>query len=38
MTQQLMFMKNIGVVGGLLLVFAFGAGSLSLDARRNVNA
>ena len=38
MTQQLMFMKNIGVVGGLLLVFAVGAGSLSLDARRNVNA
>ena len=38
MTQQLMFMKNMGVVGGLLLVFAFGAGSLSLDARRNVNA
>ena len=38
MTQQLMFMKNIGVVGGLLLVFAFGAGSLSLDARRNANA
>ena len=38
MTQQLMFMKNIAVVGGLLLVFAFGAGSLSLDARRNANA
>ena len=38
MTQQLIFMKNIGVVGGLLLVFAVGAGSLSLDARRNVNA
>ena len=38
MTQQLMFMKNISVVGGLLFVFAFGAGALSLDARRNVNA
>ncbi len=38
MTQQLMFMKNIAVVGGLLFVFAFGAGSLSLDARRVANA
>jgi putative oxidoreductase len=35
MTQQLMFMKNIAVIGGLLFVFAFGAGALSLDARRN---
>lgn len=34
MTQQLMFMKNISVVGGLLFVFAFGAGTLSLDARK----
>ncbi len=34
MTQQLMFMKNLAVTGGLLLVFAFGAGTLSLDARR----
>ena len=38
MTQQLMFMKNISVVGGLLFVFAFGAGALSLDARRNFKA
>ena len=35
MMQQLMFMKNVSVVGGLLFVFAFGAGSLSLDARRS---
>ena len=35
MMQQLMFMKNLAVVGGLLFVFAFGAGSLSLDARRS---
>jgi putative oxidoreductase len=34
MMQQLMFMKNLAVTGGLLLVFAFGAGALSLDARK----
>jgi putative oxidoreductase len=34
MMQQLMFMKNIAVVGGLLAVFAFGAGTLSIDQRR----
>jgi putative oxidoreductase len=32
--QQLMFMKNLSVAGGLLLVFTLGAGPLSLDARR----
>ena len=32
--QQLMFMKNLAITGGLLFVFAFGPGSLSLDARR----
>jgi putative oxidoreductase len=32
--QQLMFMKNLAVTGGLLSVFAYGAGTLSLDARR----
>ena len=32
--QQLMFMKNIGVVGGLLALAAFGAGAWSLDERR----
>lgn len=31
--QQLMFMKNLAITGGLLFVFAFGPGSLSLDAR-----
>jgi putative oxidoreductase len=31
--QQLMFFKNIAVVGGLLVVVAFGAGRLSLDGR-----
>jgi putative oxidoreductase len=38
MTQQLMFMKNISVIGGLLFVFAFGAGAVSLDARRSATA
>jgi putative oxidoreductase len=32
--QQLMFMKNLAVAGGLLLVFSFGAGPASVDARR----
>ena len=32
--QQLMFFKNIGVVGGLLTLAAWGAGAWSLDARR----
>lgn len=34
MMQQLMFMKNLAITGGLLVLFAFGPGSLSLDARR----
>lgn len=32
--QQLLFFKNIGVVGGLLALAANGAGGWSLDARR----
>jgi putative oxidoreductase len=35
MMQQLMFMKNLAVIGGLLFVYAFGPGTLSLDARRS---
>ena len=31
---QLLFMKNISVAGGMLLVSALGAGPLSIDARR----
>jgi putative oxidoreductase len=34
MVPQLLFMKNIAAIGGLLMVYAFGPGSLSLDARR----
>ncbi len=30
----LMFVKNLAVTGGLLFVFAYGAGASSLDARR----
>ncbi len=32
-TNQIMFMKNLGLIGGLLMVMAFGAGPLSIDAR-----
>lgn len=34
MMQQLMFMKNLGIVGGLLAVLASGPGTISLDQRR----
>ena len=34
MVDQLMFMKNLAITGGLLAVFAFGPGPLSLDGRR----
>lgn len=35
MMQQLMFYKNIAVVGGLLVLAAHGAGAWSLDAKRS---
>jgi putative oxidoreductase len=38
MVQQLMFMKNLAVTGGLLMVAALGAGGFSLDARRALPA
>lgn len=31
MTNQLLFMKNIAVIGGMLMVFAFGPGRFSVD-------
>lgn len=36
--QLIHFLKNIAVAGGLLQVVAFGAGALSLDARRALAA
>lgn len=33
-TQQIMFMKNVAIAGGLLMLVANGPGPLSLDARR----
>lgn len=33
--QQLMFFKNLAIVGGLLVLAAQGAGALSLDARKS---
>jgi putative oxidoreductase len=32
--QMLMFMKNMSITGGLLMIVAHGAGAFSLDARR----
>lgn len=32
-TQQLFFLKNMAIVGGLLMIVAFGAGRLSVDRR-----
>ena len=32
--QMIEFMKNITIMGGFLYVIAFGAGELSLDAKR----
>ena len=33
MVTKLLFMKNISVVGGMLLISALGAGALSVDER-----
>lgn len=33
-TEQIMFMKNLSMLGGALLITYFGSGPLSLDARR----
>jgi putative oxidoreductase len=34
MMQQIMFMKNVAISGGLLALVAFGAGAWSVDAKR----
>lgn len=36
--QNIMFMKNLSMAGGLLLLTVFGAGGLSLDAKTSANA
>jgi len=36
--QMIHLMKNLAMAGGLLQIAAFGAGSLSLDARRSSSA
>lgn len=33
--QMIMFLKNLSMLGGALLIAQFGAGGLSLDARRS---
>lgn len=33
-TQQIMFMKNLAIAGGMLMVTAFGPGPLALDGRQ----
>ncbi len=35
MRQQLLFNKNIAVIGGLLTVAAWGAGAFSMDGKRS---
>ena len=38
MAQQINFMKNLSIAGGMLVLAAFGPGRLSLDARRGAAA
>ena len=38
MGQQINFMKNLAIAGGMLVVAAFGPGRLSVDARRLASA
>ena len=33
--QMIMFMKNLAMLGGALLITQFGSGPLSLDSRKN---
>ncbi len=36
-TQMAMFMKNLSIMGGLLLVIGLGAGPLSIDSRKKAS-
>ncbi|MBV1906161.1 MAG: DoxX family protein [Pseudomonadales bacterium] len=36
-TQMIMFMKNLAIIGGLLLVTGFGSGPLSMDNLKQKN-
>jgi putative oxidoreductase len=36
--QQIMFMKNVSMLGGAMVIAYFGAGPLSLDARMSLRA
>ena len=38
MAQQINFMKNLAIAGGMLVLAAFGPGRLSVDARRLASA
>lgn len=33
-TQMVMFLKNVGLAGGFLTLYAHGAGAMSMDARK----
>jgi len=33
MAQQINFMKNVAITGGMLMVFAFGPGAWSVDRK-----
>lgn len=33
--QMIMFLKNLAIMGGLFLVYSFGSGPLSLDAKKS---
>jgi putative oxidoreductase len=36
MAQQINFLKNLSIAGGMLVLAAFGPGTLSVDARRSL--
>ena len=36
MMQQINFLKNLSIAGGMLVLAAFGPGTISVDARRSL--